>query len=166
MEPPILERAIAILAGDPAVAMPLSELADRAGTVDAEGLAGRLAADPRVRVLGPAVLPRLSALAPERAAAYEAALTDAGLRPCRRVALLHRTPPSVAGVAELLQETTARLLGPGPDADRLAEAADRASRAIRAADTGVRAADPTLPVEAVPSTTPLPDPRSPASALR
>ena len=156
MDDAILERAIAVLHAEPAVALPLPELARRVGTADADGLARRLAGDPRVVILGALPLPGLSLLPAERAAAYEHALRDAGLRPAHQVALLDRTPVPATGVAALLRETTARLLGPGRDAGRWAEAAERANRAVLA----------TGPDGAAPSTTPPPDPPPTAPAPR
>lgn len=159
---PILDRAIAILRDSPSVALPLPELARRVGTGDPDGLARLLAADDRVLVLAASALPDLTLLPADRAAAYERALTAAGLRPFRRVALLHRTPVPGAGVAALLRQTTARLLAPGPQpgpgpirgqaAADVAEAAERANRAVLAAR---------LPDAAVPSTTRPPDPPPP-----
>lgn len=159
---PILDRAIAILRDSPSVALPLPELARRVGTGDPDGLARLLAADDRVRVLGAPALPGLTLLPADRAAVYERALTAAGLRPLRRVALLHRTPVPGAGVAALLRQTTARLLAPGPEpgsdlargraADAVAEAAERANRAVLATR---------LPGAAAPSTTRPPGPPRP-----
>lgn len=157
MDDAILERAIAVLHAEPSVALPLPELAHRVGTTDPDGLARLLAADPRVVVLAPLPLPGLSLLPAERAAAFERALHEAGLRPTRRVALVHRTPVPAAGVADRLRETTARLLDGGPHADRLAEAAERANRAVMAA---------ARPGAEAPSTTPPPGPPPPSPALR
>ncbi|MFO7892355.1 MAG: hypothetical protein R6U63_01360 [Longimicrobiales bacterium] len=159
---PLLDRAITILRDSPSVALPLPELARRVGTGDPDGLARLLAADDRVRVLGAPALPGLTLLPADRAAAYEHALTAAGLRPFRRVALLHPTPVPGGGVAALLRQTTARLLAPGPDparspvsgqaADAVAEAAEQANRAVLATR---------LPGAAAPSTTRPPGPPPP-----
>lgn len=148
------DRAVAILTDAPAVAMPVPELAARLGTVDPDRLARTLATDPRLVILGP---PGLALSTPERAADYERALTDAGMRPVRRVTLVHPTPAPAPGVAGLLRETTARLLTrPGPDADRLTELAERAHRAVLAVGAGAEA----------PSTTPPPGPRPPPPTPR
>ncbi len=152
----IRDRAVAILADAPAVTMPLPELAHRLGTIDPDGLARVLATDPRLALLGPPVFGFSLA---DRAADYEQALADAGIRTARRVALLHPTPAPASGVAGLLRETTARLLAPGPNggrADHLAELAERTHRAVLATGS----------VGAAPSTTPPPGPRPSPRAPR
>lgn len=152
----IIDRAIAILRSAACVALPLDELAARVGTVDPDGLARRIAADPRLILVEPVSLPGLELLSAERETAYDRALRDAGLRGNRRVALRTRRASPGAGVSALLLETAARLLSPGPEADALARAADRAYRAVTA----------TLPTGEAPSTTRPPGPPIPPPARR
>ena len=121
----------------------MDRLADRLGTTDVDGLAQRLAADPRVLVLEAPVAPTLSALSASRAAAYDRALRAAGMRPFRRVVLLQRTPLPGGGVAALLRATTARLLAVDPGAHALADAGERANRAMMAMLPAAAAAPPT-----------------------
>lgn len=149
MTDPLIDRAITFLGDSPRVALPVAELARRLGTVDPDGLARRLAGDPRLLLIEPPALPGLALLPADRQAAYERALRAAGLRSAPRVALLHRTPHPGAGVAALLRHTAAQLLTPGPDAEAVADAAERANRALLAALRGGAGA---------PSTTHPPDP--------
>ena len=159
MTDPLIERAIAVLHETPCVALPLAVLAARVGTGDPDGLALRIAGDPRLLLVQPPVFPVLAPRPSAREEEYEAALRAAGLRAGPRVALAARPPraPDTAApgdVAALLLETAARLMGPGPDADALAHAADRAYRAVTAA----------APAGAAPSTTRLPGPPPPRRA--
>ncbi|MGK7312169.1 MAG: hypothetical protein ACN0LA_07985 [Candidatus Longimicrobiales bacterium M2_2A_002] len=156
MTDPIIERAIAILRSSACVALPLDELAARVGTVDPDGLARRIAADPRLILVEPVSLPGLELLSADRETAYDRALREAGLRGGRRVALRARRASPGAGVSALLLETAARLLSPGPEADVLARAADRAYRAVTA----------TLPAGPAPSTTRPPGPPTPPPVRR
>ncbi|MDX1673769.1 MAG: hypothetical protein R3314_03110 [Longimicrobiales bacterium] len=163
MTDPLIERAIAVLHETPCVALPLTVLAARVGTTDPDGLALRIAGDPRLLLIEPPVFPGLALLPSTREEEYEAALRAAGLRTAPRVALTARPArtggaAAPGGVAALLLETAARLMGPGPAADALAHAADRAYRAVTA----------TAPPAAAPSTTrpPGPRPRPPAPPPR
>lgn len=139
MTDPLIQRAIEILRDASCVALPLSELADRVGTVDHDGLARRVAADPRLLLVEPPLFPDLAPLPPDREAAYERALRSAGIRGARRVALLRRGPAPTGDLAALLLETAALLLTPGPAADALAHAADRAYEAVTATVAGAGA---------------------------
>lgn len=136
MSDPTLDRAVAVLSDAPSLTLTLAELADAVGTLDVHGLAERLAADPRFRVIEPVGLPDLAGLPADRRAAYDRALRDAGLHAEARVALIGRAaPPADADTAALLVHTAARLLAPtaiggDPTAAAIAAAADRAGRVL------------------------------------
>ena len=158
MTDPIIDRVIAILHHTPRVAVPLTDLAARVPTGDIDGLARRIAREPRLLLVETPGLPHLSVHGPDRDAAYRTALRDAGLQPVRHVALRRRGPESDASssrIAALLLETAARLLAPGPAADALVHATDRAHRAVLA-----------TAAEGPPSTTPPPGPRPPPRTPR
>ncbi len=133
MTDPTVDRVIAILREARSVALPLAELARHlGGDVDMATLAGRLAPDPRLRVLDAGGFPSVACPDADRAAAYERALRAAGLRADRRVVLIEAPMiPTDAGIGALLRSTAALLLAPG-DADALAGPAERAARALRA----------------------------------
>jgi hypothetical protein len=137
-----LDLAADILAAARSVTVPLTELARRLGTLDADGLAARLDADPRFLVIEPAGFLHLAGLPDDRRAAYDRALRAAGVLGDRRVAWVPSAAPAAdADAVTLLVHITARLLSPRPgpakDADPGAAAvaiaaADRAGRVLAA----------------------------------
>lgn len=124
-----IERAIALLGDAPRVTVPVAALARCLGC-DPDTLARRLGVDARCRVLEPPARLVISALPDDRRAAYELALRRLGLWRARRVALVQRPWRPDADVAELLRQTTARLLASGTEGSALATVAERANRAV------------------------------------
>lgn len=128
MDDPIVERAIALLGDTPRVTVPVAALARRLGC-DPDALARRLVADARCLVLEPPALPVLAVLPDDRRAVYDLVLRRLGLWGPRRVALVRRPRRPDADVAELLRQTTARLLASGAGS-ALATAAERTNGAV------------------------------------
>ena len=131
------DRAVAVLAADPRLVIPLRELAAMLGTAP-ELLQTRLDGDRRFALVPTPGLPDLSGLAEPVRAAYRTALDAAGLPTGVRVFLRQPTAPpprpapdAAAGVCRLLHETQARLLD-GPGALPLLGPAQRVGAALRA----------------------------------